>query len=43
MMMGTLVDSNAILPAGSFPRLPIPLEAAFLDSKRFIKQRVRYL
>jgi len=32
---------EAVLPAESFPRLPIPLEAAFLAGKAFLRYRKR--
>jgi predicted nucleic acid-binding protein len=37
----TIEEMEEALPAESFPRLPIPLEAAFLAGKAFLRYRKR--
>jgi predicted nucleic acid-binding protein len=37
----TIEEMEGVLPAESFPRLPIPLEAAFLAGKVYLRYRRR--
>ena len=37
----TIEEMEEVLPAEAFPRLPIPLEAAFLAGKAFLRYRTR--
>ena len=39
--VATIEEMEEVLPAASFPRLPIPLEAAFLAGKAFLRYRKR--
>jgi predicted nucleic acid-binding protein len=39
--VATIEEMEEVLPAESFPRLPIPLEAAFLAGKAFLRYRKR--
>jgi len=39
--VATIEEMEEMLPAESFPRLPIPLEAAFLAGKAFLRYRKR--
>jgi len=39
--VATIEEMEEALPAESFPRLPIPLEAAFLAGKAFLRYRRR--
>ena len=39
--VATIEAMEEVLPAESFPRLPIPLEAAFLAGKAFLRYRKR--
>jgi hypothetical protein len=39
--VATIEEMEGVLPAESFPRLPIPLEAAFLAGKAFLRYRKR--
>ena len=39
--VATIEEIEEVLPPASFPRLPIPLEAAFLAGKAFLRYRKR--
>jgi len=39
--VATIEEMEEVLPSESFPRLPIPLEAAFLAGKAFLRYRKR--
>jgi predicted nucleic acid-binding protein len=39
--VATIEELEEVLPSDSFPRLPIPLEAAFLAGKSFLRYRRR--
>jgi len=39
--VATIEEMEEVLPSESFPRLPIPLEAAFLAGKVFLRYRKR--